>query len=119
MHLWIALGGALGAGARAGIWWLVPGFGTLVANALGCVLMGYLAASPISPRARAFGMAGFCGGFTTFSLFGFEVLTALQSRAYGGAALYIMATLAVSLGGVALGLSLGKRLHLARNTPPG
>jgi CrcB protein len=119
MSLWIALGGALGAGARAGLWLVLPGFGALIANALGSVLMGYLAAAPLPSRARAFGMAGFCGGFTTFSLFGYDTLLFLQSGAYLAAAGYITATLGLSLGGAALGLWLGKRLHLARNTPPG
>jgi len=119
MSLWVALGAGIGAGARAGLWWLLPFCGTLAANFAGSVLIGVLAALPLSPRARAFGMSGFCGGFTTFSLFGFETLILLQMGSYAAAALYVAATLALSLGGAALGLRLGKRLHLAQNTPPG
>jgi len=55
-------------------------------------------------------MTGFCGGFTTFSLFGYETLGFLQTGQFISAASYIAATLALSLGGVALGLSVGKRL---------
>ena len=119
MSLWVALGAGIGAGARAGLWWLLPIYGTLAANVAGSVLIGLLAALPLSPRARSFGMTGVCGGFTTFSLFGLETLIFLQAGNYAAAALYVSATLALSLGGVAFGLRLGKRVHLARNTPPG
>ena len=119
MSVWVALGAALGAGARAGLWWLLPLYGTLAANFAGCVLIGILAALPLSPRLQAFSMTGFCGGFTTFSLFGLVAVTFLQARAYPEAAFYVGGTLALSLGGVAVGLFLGKRLRLARNTPHG
>ena len=69
MSLWVALGAALGAGARAGLWWVLPLYGTLCANFIGSVLIGLLAPMPLSGRARAFGMTGFCGGFTTFFAF--------------------------------------------------
>jgi len=82
----------------------------LCANFIGSVLIGLLAPMPLSGRARAFGMTGFCGGFTTFSLFGYETLGFLQTGQFISAASYIAATLALSLGGVALGLSVGKRL---------
>lgn len=119
MSLWVALGAAFGAGARAGLWWLLPIYGTLAANFAGSVLIGLLAALPLSPRVRAFGMTGFCGGFTTFSLFGYETIGLIQAGSFATATLYIAATLVLALGGAAMGLSLGKRLHLARNTPRG
>ncbi|NBB99052.1 MAG: hypothetical protein GVY34_12960 [Alphaproteobacteria bacterium] len=119
MMIWVALGAALGAGLRAGLWWLLPFWGTLAANFIGSVLIGVLAELGLSPRAQAFSMTGFCGGFTTFSLFGLETVSFLSLRAYPEAAAYIAATFLLSLGGAALGLFLGKRLHLARHTPPG
>lgn len=119
MSLWVALGAGLGAGARAGLWWLLPLYGTLAANAVGSVLIGVLAALPMLPRVRAFAMTGFCGGFTTFSLFGLETLIFLHAGNHVAGGLYVVATLALSLGGAVLGLRLGKRIHLARNTPPG
>ncbi|SUZ30287.1 Putative fluoride ion transporter CrcB [Roseibaca ekhonensis] len=115
----VALGAALGAAARAGLWWLLPLCGTLLANVAGSVLIGMLASLPLNARGHAFAMTGFCGGFTTFSLFGLETLILLQAGDYAFAALYVVTTLALSLGGAALGLLLGKRLHLARNTPRG
>lgn len=114
----VAFGAAFGAGLRAGLWWLLPFWGTLAANLAGSVLIGVLAELGLSPRAQAVWMTGFCGGFTTFSLFGLETVSFLVLRAYPEAAAYIAATLVLSLGGVAFGLFLGKRLHLARNTPP-
>lgn len=119
MMIPVAFGAALGAAARAGLWWLLPLYGTLLANVAGSLLIGVLASLPLSARVRAFTMTGFCGGFTTFSLFGLETLILLQAGDYPFAALYVMATLALSLGGAALGLLLGKHLHLARNTPRG
>lgn len=118
MSLWVALGAALGAGLRAGLWWVLPLYGTLLANVAGALLIGVLASLPLSARMRAFAMTGFCGGYTTFSLFGLETLILLLAGEYAFAALYIAATLALSLGAAALGLWLGKRLH-PRNTPKG
>ncbi|MCC1481367.1 fluoride efflux transporter FluC [Roseibaca sp. Y0-43] len=109
--IWVALGAGLGALARAGLSLALPLWGTLLANALGSVLIGLLAAWPMSARMRGFAMTGFCGGFTTFSLFGLETFALLAEARYTPAAAYVAATLALSLGGVALGLSVGKRLR--------
>ena len=77
---WIALGGALGALCRV---WLGVGmlsltgktfWGTLVANLLGCFVMGALKAMVEhhalgSEAMRFFLFGGFVGAFTTFSTF--------------------------------------------------
>lgn len=110
MILWVALGAGIGAVLRAFLAMALPLAGSLGANAAGSLLIGILAALPLSARMRAFAMTGFCGGFTTFSLFGFEVLTMLHAGAMVDAAIYILATLALSLGGAALGLWVGRRL---------
>jgi fluoride exporter len=110
MMVWVALGAGLGAGLRAALAVVLPLAGSLGANAIGSLLIGILAALPLSARMRAFAMTGFCGGFTTFSLFGFEVFILLQAGAVAGAAFYVAATLALSLGGAALGLRVGRRL---------
>ncbi|MBN2759726.1 MAG: CrcB family protein [Rhodobacteraceae bacterium] len=108
--VWVAFGAGLGAGLRAALAVALPLAGSLGANAAGSLLIGFLAALPLSARMRAFAMTGFCGGFTTFSLFGFEVITLLQADAVAFAAFYVATTLALSLGGVALGLWVGRRL---------
>ena len=85
--LWVGLGSMVGGLLR---WQLsvlflpqVAGglaWGTLIVNILGSFIIGfYAAAAPGgSPYGRQFVMAGFCGGFTTFSLFSLENLLYLR-----------------------------------------
>lgn len=83
--LMVALGGALGAITRLIIsqnfnkdlpW------GTMLANILGSLLLGYLAAkwerSDIPSMVQFLLMVGFCGSLTTFSTFIFELFTFMQ-----------------------------------------
>jgi fluoride exporter len=84
----VGLGSALGSVARylgsLGMLHLLgPSFpwGTLTVNVLGSLLIGLYAtlAEPggrltPSPATRQFVLAGFCGGFTTFSIFSLETL---------------------------------------------
>lgn len=83
----VGLGGALGTCGRVGLslaaFNLIPDhayLATLLANIVGAGLIGYFAAQVFSPLRQAFLMTGFCGGFTTFSLFSLEVLTLAQER---------------------------------------
>ncbi len=55
-------------------------WGTLLVNVLGSCLIGWLAATA--------SRAGFCGGFTTFSLFSLETLHLAQQGSMGLALLY-------------------------------
>lgn len=89
--LLVALGGALGAVSRYGLalvgqsWgWTGLPWATLLANTLGCFVMGFLAipvtAALLAGQAdaawaggvRAFVMVGFLGAFTTYSSFALE-----------------------------------------------
>lgn len=86
----IGLGGALGAMLRHGLNLLLmkrfgwEPWGTLVANVLGCLLIG-IAWSVIehdkltSPRLKMFLLTGFLGGLTTFSTFGYQTCRLLQA----------------------------------------
>ncbi len=89
-RIWVAvgLGGAFGTGLRAAISLmalnLMPQgvyFATLLANCLGAALIGYLSTRPLSAWAKGFWMAGFCGGFTTFSMFSLEIVLLLNQAA--------------------------------------
>lgn len=120
----VAAGSALGAVARhlvshATVALLGPGFGwgTLVVNVAGAFLIGlFAAATGAGGRVRAgavlanFVVAGFCGGFTTFSIFSLEVLEMGLAGAPGRAGLYVAVSLVLWLGAVWAGHRAGSAL---------
>lgn len=123
--LWIGAAGALGTLARyavsgLGARWQTGGFpsGTLVVNALGCLLFGLLWALGehrlvIATETRLIVTAGFLGAFTTFSTFAFETARLLQDSRLGLAVLNVVAQNGVGLAAVWLGIALGQRLFTA------
>ncbi len=117
------LGGFLGAMGRYGLsgiaqrWAGSPWFpvGTLVVNALGCLLIGLLAGfaevrGGLAPARQALLLAGVLGGFTTFSSFGFETVQLLRDGLPGHAAFNVLLQLGLGLGTVAAGIALGRHL---------
>ena len=81
----VSTGAAIGASLRWGLGlWLnslfsTLAFGTLMANFIGCFLMGILVAAfwlfpQFSPEWRLFLVTGFLGALTTFSSFSGEVI---------------------------------------------
>ena len=115
--LLVAGGGALGAVARYGIshaairWGEHLPLGTWTVNAVGCLLVGLVLASPPAERVRLAAVVGFLGSFTTFSAYAADtvalwgagrpalaVANAVGSSAVG---------LAFTLGGLALGRAAG------------
>ncbi|MEZ6185342.1 MAG: fluoride efflux transporter CrcB [Planctomycetota bacterium] len=120
----VAAGGALGALLRFGIAELMafafgkgPPWGTLLANALGCFLIGVIWAwldqrEGDPTQLRLFLVTGMLGALTTFSSYGHETVTLLQAHRYGWAALY-------ALGSVALGLALVALGRAAYGSPAG
>ncbi|RST86721.1 fluoride efflux transporter CrcB [Aquibium carbonis] len=121
----VALGSALGALARylcsLGLLAVFgAGFpvGTLAVNVAGSFLIGLFATLTepggrllASPPARQFVLAGFCGGFTTFSVFSLETLFLLESRAFHLAALNLGVSVILWLAAVWLGWRIGARLN--------
>jgi len=119
--LLIAVGGALGAVLRyavtlAGI--AIAGanypWGTLVANVLGSFAMGLLIGGGLSrfeltPELRAFAAVGILGAFTTFSTFSLDAVILFENGRRSAAALYVLASLVLSIGGLALGFLLVRR----------
>jgi fluoride exporter len=92
IYAWIAIGGALGSvarfwcsGAAARLIGETFPWGTLGVNIIGSFIIGF-AATAMGPQgrmfvgttARQFVMAGFCGGFTTFSSFSLQTLNLLN-----------------------------------------
>lgn len=117
--LLVATGGAFGALVRFAISSGLSRFenhpfpwGTLVANVVGCFLIGLLIGSGLADRHHAarlgFGV-GFLGALTTFSTFGAETVGHVQSDQWGWAITNVSANLVLGMLGVFAGMALGKR----------
>ncbi len=117
--LFVAVGGAMGSVARFLLsTWITRlaghGFplGTLTVNLLGSFAISLFhqagAAGLLTAEHRLFLTTGLLGGFTTYSTFNYETLTALETGAYGIAALNVAGTLLGCLVGGYLGLVAGR-----------
>lgn len=116
----IALGGAMGALARYGLGaWISSRWNqsfplhTFLINISGAFLLGFLnilfiERLTVSPFIRLGIGVGFLGAYTTFSTFGYEVITLLQGGSMLTAALYTLGSLLVGFTGVALGVGLAR-----------
>ena len=112
----IGLGGALGTALRyllslGALSVLEQGFvfATVPANLLGALLIGYLAASPLPAAWRPLLLTGFCGGFTTFSLFSLEVLVLIDEGAMALALAYGLGSVVVWVLACRAGFAAGAR----------
>jgi CrcB protein len=81
-------------------------WGTLLVNAVGCLVLGGLMALPLSPEAMALWGTGLCGALTTYSTFAHETVQLARTRSRGRAPLYVLASLALGLGSAWLGLTV-------------
>lgn len=116
--LQVALGGAFGATARylsgvAALRIMGSGFpwGTMFVNVVGSFLMGLLVVALAhlgGNRFAPFLMIGCLGGFTTFSSFSLDAITLYERGAVTEAALYVLASVLVSLMALGLGLFLAR-----------
>ena len=118
--LYVALGGAAGSLLRYAAGEALgpprPGafpWHTFAVNVAGSLLLGIVVA--LVPRddphhLRALLAIGFCGGLTTFSTFGYETVSLLQSRAYAVALAYAGGSFFLALLAVIIGMWAGTRL---------
>lgn len=116
----IALGGAIGSAFRylthillQKYYYSIFPLATFVVNILGCLLIGLFVGvieknELANSNLKWFLITGICGGFTTFSAFGFENYTLLQNNQYGLAFLYIGSSVVLGLLAVWMGISLAK-----------
>ena len=111
----VALGGAIGASLRflagVGLLRLVGStqfpFAIMTVNILGSFLMGLFvvaAAQKGLTHLSPLVMTGLLGGFTTFSAFSLEAVTLYERGDIGQAALYVGASVALSILGLFAGL---------------
>ena len=109
--LLVGAGGALGSVARYAVSMLFAHYAicshwaTLLVNVVGSLLIGF--AIPLfSNGTYLFAVVGFCGGFTTFSTFSSQALQLFQAGERFMAAVYVAASLVVSIARVLLGMFL-------------
>jgi len=119
--LQVALGGAIGASARylTGIWIVaVAGhtpfpYAIPIVNIVGSFLMGLFVVAAthkglthLSPMV----MTGILGGFTTFSAFSLEAVELYERGDFAAAAVYVGASVVLSILGLMAGLWIGRSL---------
>jgi CrcB protein len=87
--------------------------GTVVVNVLGSFAIGllyvWLVERDGSPALRALLMVGLLGGFTTFSSFSLETVNLMMQASYGRAALNVLLSVALCIGGTMLGIALARQ----------
>jgi CrcB protein len=121
-YLIVALGSGIGGALRHGV--NVAGarllgtgwpYGTFVVNVVGSFAMGAIA-SYFALRGHGargwplFLATGVLGGFTTFSAFSLETVVLYQRGQTALATLYLIASVAVSIAALLIGLALVRRL---------
>jgi CrcB protein len=119
----VFLGGGLGSVFRLGVLhasrlWLPVGFpfGTSIANILGGLAAGAIAAALLgrdaggTDSASLFLLTGVLGGFTTFSAFSLDAVHLWQRGEAGLAALYVATSFFLSIAGVVAGFAAVRAL---------
>lgn len=118
----VFIGGGLGAALRHGVnvgaarlFGTSFPFGTLTVNVVGCLIMGLLSGyfafkGDVSQHWRLFLTTGILGGFTTFSAFSLDVAALYERGELALTAVYLVASVAVSLIAVFAGLALMRSL---------
>lgn len=118
----VALGGSVGALMRFGVSTGIANlfgrafpYGTMVANVLGCLMMGILYVvmlerMAVAPEWRAAIQTGMLGAFTTFSTFSIETMLLIENGEAVRAVLNIVLTLGLCLSAVWLGMLMGRQL---------
>jgi CrcB protein len=112
----VFIGGGLGSICRFAIGHLLAGYrlqfpwATFAANVASCLLLGLLVALSLKGRiggpVAVFFMAGFCGGFSTFSTFTNDTFQLLMAGEFFKAVANILLSLVVCLTSLFLGMKI-------------
>lgn len=116
--LMVFLGGGIGSILRFVIGQWLAGmsqkfpYGTLVANVIACLILGYLIGLTtkglLSTELKLFLIVGVCGGFSTFSTFSAESFQLFNTGNGLYGVLYMAASFLVCLLAIYMGLQMGK-----------
>lgn len=116
----VFIGSGIGGACRYGVYLIATRAGlntfpvaTLAVNVIGSFLIGLVAGyamerAQFPPAWRLFLATGFLGGFTTFSTFSLDVATLWQGGRLGLAAIYVVASVALSLAALFAAMSLAQ-----------
>jgi CrcB protein len=128
MIWFVALGSAAGGVARYLLGgWVQERTGstfpiqTLLINVTGSFLLGLiqryaLDSAVISPEVRTMLTIGFCGGYTTFSTFSLETVRMLEDGDWKRATMYMILSVALSVGAAVAGVAAAKELLALRRS---
>jgi CrcB protein len=117
-YLVVFIGGGIGSMLRHGVnvfcarsFGIGFPFGTFAVNVSGSIVMGLLAGylafkGEATQIWRLFLMTGILGGYTTFSAFSLDSVLLFERGQWGLAALYVVASVVLSIGGLFAGLAL-------------
>ncbi len=86
--------------------------GTLSANLLGCLAIGFLAVALVSPLWRWVVLGGFLGGFTTYSAFALFSVGLVESGRWGTLSVQLALHLVGGMAAVWIGAKLARALEL-------
>lgn len=119
--LWVFLGGGMGSIFRYAISKFISipqntfPYPTLIANLIGCLLIGFIMGNAIkhgtyTSSQTLFFATGFCGGLTTFSTFSLEGIELLRSGNLGIFLFYTLTSVVMGLFAVGLGIYLSRSI---------
>jgi fluoride exporter len=118
----VFIGGGIGAALRHGVNVAAAGlvgtafpYGTVFINVVGSLAMGLIAEyfalkSGLPQSWRLFLTTGILGGFTTFSAFSLEAALLYERGQLASAAIYVLASVVLSIGGLFAGLAIIRAL---------
>ena len=117
-----AMGGAIGCVSRYFLaetiyeaWGDVFPYGILVANVIGCLLMGCLATIMVHKMElsivwRGAVLVGFLGGLTTFSSFSLDTVRLIEEGFVAKAAIYVLASVVLCVSATLLGVFVAEKV---------
>ena len=94
-------------------------WGTLLINVTGSLILGFimryaLSTQSVSVELRVLLTTGFCGGYTTFSTYSYEIATLIEDGQIGRAGTYALASVVVALAGTFGGFALAREVIALR-----